>query len=489
MPRAKESKLSTAAAAEAPATWALWCAKGDTASDDPIDVDMTAELAPAYLFRKVVAKGTFATGLCIRLEMHFKKEHGEWFEVTTKGDPGTTEFTMTVHGGDTGALLAAVQANGGAEGWSYDPATRRLRHALLENPYIPAKKYPRGAVVPGPPHIRKNAVLRGPMGFLPWYSTKVLVAAVAQALCLTNPQGGTWEVQSKPVVGLEADSYTVGKHRDTPNQDAVLVHPRDKDTGLAIFGVFDGHGSAAVAHLARDRAPVLILDQFRAHLAPNEVSAAARGKAIVAALRGTMAALDRACWDEWESLNKTMDYREYAAGAGPGSCVLLAVVDCIAGTYAVANVGDCRAYRCLDLGMRFCPLAVLTEEHNGTLASEQARIMMLGGFVAADDRVGGNLLPSRVVGDVHVRVLDPAVNRSLAPVPYIHWAPIDTACGLVLISDGLEVPPTPDGQLYGMVIPPGEGHYGPMHRSADEFVQHFASSNRDDRAALIVRFT
>lgn len=203
------------------------------------------------------------------------------------------------------------------------------------------------------------------------------------------------------------------------------VHSLGGDwSDTAAFGVLDGHGGREVALFCQQRLPAAIgkMNRWRlteletkvsnllggsvddtptGHTRQNAASAAAAGRALVAALEG----MDQLLEEEAEYLRSlrilTGDARDQQMGAsrvGCTACVCLVQESSI----IVANVGDSRVVLCQN------GLAIpLSTDHKPNLPSERERIVRAGGTVDQQDfggltvyRVNGNLNLSRSLGDL-----------------------------------------------------------------------------------------
>jgi len=184
-------------------------------------------------------------------------------------------------------------------------------------------------------------------------------------------------------------------------EDAHLALPDfDTDRGLSLFGVFDGHGGAAVAQVAAERLPKLLRSQpayglldyagafreafasledlLRSPAGHREVARRSRGEtpkgmgctAVVALIVGAgrdTAAKPGACWPQTGSAGSEL----LVANLGDSRCVLAS------GSSAIA----------------------MSQDHTPNLPHERLRIKRAGGFVNKEGRVNGNLNLSRALGD------------------------------------------------------------------------------------------
>jgi len=245
-------------------------------------------------------------------------------------------------------------------------------------------------------------------------------------------------------------------------EDAHLAMPEfDSDRRLALFGVFDGHGGAAVAKIAAEHFPstlrslpsfqegryadalkeaYLQLDQFldstsgrkqvaeRAAACPDASDGEdgdedippevlreliSSGDVDLDELEKEAANLkdEEAAEDEGEE-EEDMDLLEeeeeedeqvdgnnaWASGEGPDGMGTTAVV-------ALVCCGDSPEVIVANAGDSRCVLArgpralPLSRDHKPTLKCERRRIAKAGGFVSPDGRVDGNLNLSRALGD------------------------------------------------------------------------------------------
>lgn len=166
-------------------------------------------------------------------------------------------------------------------------------------------------------------------------------------------------------------------------EDAHLTLPDfDLERGLALFGVFDGHGGAAVAAIAADRLPQALQSQknFLAGKYPE-------------ALKDAFLVVDQYL----ESHAGRIDVRRRSGGDSPemmGCTAVVALVNTKSGEILVANAGDSRCI--LVTGNKAVDLS---RDHGPNLPDEKKRITKAGGWVNREGRVNGNLNLSRALGD------------------------------------------------------------------------------------------
>lgn len=175
-------------------------------------------------------------------------------------------------------------------------------------------------------------------------------------------------------------------------EDAHLALPDfDPERGHSLFAVFDGHGGAAVAHIAAERLPAL-LKQSPAYLAGS----------LDKALRESFRAID-VFLESPAGRRETL--RRSGTGEGPEGMGCTAVVVILRrgnGTdkpeVVVANAGDSRIV--LASGESSPKAADLSRDHTPTLPEERQRVGRAGGFVNNEGRINGNLNLSRALGDL-----------------------------------------------------------------------------------------
>jgi len=185
-------------------------------------------------------------------------------------------------------------------------------------------------------------------------------------------------------------------------EDAHIALPDfDTDRGLSLFGVFDGHGGAAVAQVVAERLPGLLRsrpaygshkyaeafrqafasleDVLRSPSGQREVSRRSRGDTawcmgctavvvLIVAAANDIAAKPAACWPRTASADAEL---------------------------LVVNLGDSRCV----LASGGSSVIAMSEDHTPKLPNERLRIKRAGGFVNKEGRINGNLNLSRALGD------------------------------------------------------------------------------------------
>lgn len=237
-------------------------------------------------------------------------------------------------------------------------------------------------------------------------------------------------------------------------EDAHLAIPDfDPARRLGLFGVFDGHGGAAVAKVVAERFPGILREQagfkkgrFKEALRDAFMNMDAyldspAGRKVVVQLANKNPASDEELEEDSEEEdadmplleggeeeeqeedeeseldddikqlvadNETQDtYQLWVSGEGPdcmGTTAVVALVRFGEGAEVyVANAGDSRCIMSTSDAVAAKPGAVdLSEDHKPVLPGERARIKKAGGFITEvqmGGRVDGNLSLSRAFGD------------------------------------------------------------------------------------------
>ncbi|KAL4914410.1 phosphatase 2C-like domain-containing protein [Aspergillus aurantiobrunneus] len=192
-----------------------------------------------------------------------------------------------------------------------------------------------------------------------------------------------------------------GSRPGQEDQYAILT-PGESPSGiqntLALFAVFDGHGSDAVAKHAREYVPQLVFESLDAKKGNYETA--------------MQAAIDQ---------EDTLLLREFSDGedqfATAGSTVSLALVDLKEGVLVVGNLGDSHillAEKDAQSG-QLKEVSRLTQSHKPENTEEKQRIEEAGGEVHWQKNIPriGNLNMSRALGDLQYK--NPLNNITTAP--------------------------------------------------------------------------
>ncbi|KAI9372314.1 phosphatase 2C-like domain-containing protein [Aspergillus egyptiacus] len=187
-------------------------------------------------------------------------------------------------------------------------------------------------------------------------------------------------------------------------QDRHIIVPPDafpegSENKVALFAVFDGHGSHTVAKHAKDHLPRFLLESAEFLQGNYE--------------RGMQKAIekeDRALFEEFKHGED-----EYASS---GSTVSIAVVDLTKGILVVGNLGDSHillAERDTESGS-VKSIDRLTKEHKPDDPGERQRIEEAGGTVHSQHNIWriGALNMSRALGDLEYK--NPLNNASSSPI-------------------------------------------------------------------------
>jgi len=214
-------------------------------------------------------------------------------------------------------------------------------------------------------------------GWLPHYAIGVLIYLL---LRLLDDDGVETEIANAAIGPFGFDlimptGLALMKGKRGTMEDYKMVYPPQK--GVALFGVFDGHGGYTAAEYASRNIPLVFHANFASPLSPQDHHA--RALAIRRSLQATLEEVDRKFLTETKETS--------------GSTVCVAAVDLENLVVHVANVGDtrcvlCREGRAMDLSI----------DHKANHPAEIARIMDSGGFVARG-RALGLLAISRALGD------------------------------------------------------------------------------------------
>eukprot|EP00930_Biecheleria_cincta_P035000 TRINITY_DN24115_c0_g1_i1.p1 TRINITY_DN24115_c0_g1~~TRINITY_DN24115_c0_g1_i1.p1 ORF type:complete len:394 (-),score=51.47 TRINITY_DN24115_c0_g1_i1:609-1637(-) len=176
-------------------------------------------------------------------------------------------------------------------------------------------------------------------------------------------------------------------------EDAAIALPDfDAKRGIALFGVFDGHGGDAIARIVADRLPQVLsesaeyrLGQYgqaltRAYLLIDNFLDSNEGRTLVARVSG----------------HSGPDLMGNDGPDGMGCTAVVALVRMGSQPeLVVANAGDSRCV--LISGTTAMDMSV---DHTPLLASERRRILKAGGIVTSEGRIDGNLNLSRAIGDL-----------------------------------------------------------------------------------------
>ncbi|CAK9096700.1 Probable protein phosphatase 2C 59 (AtPP2C59) (HopW1-1-interacting protein 2) (Protein phosphatase 2C WIN2) (PP2C WIN2) [Durusdinium trenchii] len=192
-------------------------------------------------------------------------------------------------------------------------------------------------------------------------------------------------------------------------EDTFQTDIGDGDSGVSVFGVFDGHGGSFCSEFCEHYMLKLIREHPKLAEAPHE--------ALV---------------DSFRSFDSVFCEMSDALGLDDGSTATVAVVS--RDEIVVGHVGDSRSVLVRQSGAT----EALTRDHSGELVDERERIERMGGFVGKMGdvyRVQGCLAVTRALGDA---VLKPYVS-SEPEVARVKLSPNDKdpVAFLCIASDGV----------------------------------------------------
>jgi serine/threonine protein phosphatase PrpC len=253
-------------------------------------------------------------------------------------------------------------------------------------------------------------------GWLPHYAIGVLVYLL---LRLLDDDGSEIDIVNSAVgpVGFElglANGLAMLQGKRGTMEDYRLVYPPQR--GIALYGVFDGHGGGTAADFVSKHLPLAFHAAYASPTVPMDHGG--RALAIRRSLKSSIEDVDRRFLTETKETS--------------GSTVCFVAIDLDTLAIHVANVGDtrctlCREGRAVDLSI----------DHKANHPAEIARVMDAGGFVARG-RALGLLAISRALGDRDLKRTG-ADASPITAVPDIDTFVLDPSRDefIVLACDGL----------------------------------------------------
>ena len=195
------------------------------------------------------------------------------------------------------------------------------------------------------------------------------------------------------------------------NEDAHIVEPgiaaiAAAASATSLLAVFDGHGGAMAAELARDG----LVKHLRAQAGFEAAAAGGSAPQLADALRLAFSSLDA------DILKKQAERPRVAHMPRSDESGCTAVVVLTTPTHLIcANAGDSRACYVGPAGV----VRALSEDHKPSNVGERARIEAAGGTVSTNGRISGGLAVSRSMGDPHYkdRVDLPPEEQRVVAVP------------------------------------------------------------------------
>ena len=277
------------------------------------------------------------------------------------------------------------------------------------------------------------------------------------------PRRSTSNTKEQAMVEAVLDSLAMGVETSRGGcgfmEDAWTA--RHDGDGLALFGVFDGHGGDAAAKLLKETLPGHVTSSK--HLRHDTSDAAAR----------------RALLEAFTKCERDLAESKTSAGATGAVVLLQSGGRCI----NIAWLGDCRVVLC-----RGGHAVSLTSDHRLDSERERARVLSEGGKIVdthEGGRLDGYLKTARAVGD-----FEPTAQRKpagLSATPELKSEALQTEDEFLLIaSDGLfDVLPEKDA----IRIARAELRaYGDASMCAEKLVRTaLARQTEDNVTAMVVR--
>jgi serine/threonine protein phosphatase PrpC len=212
-------------------------------------------------------------------------------------------------------------------------------------------------------------------------------------------------------------------------EDRYVIHLFN---GIAVFGVFDGHGGTAAAEIVSQSLIPALRAEFRRAIAKgvhytftesNPQPPDAIERETVESLKNNFK--EAIAQTEREALMYLVEQRDFS---GTTLCACM----CTRSTLLVANLGDSRVVL-----SRRGVMKVVTRDHSARDESEKRRIEGVGGFVSLEGYLGGLVQVSRAIGDI-----DPSTREKvlgLSAEPDIFEFPLDREKDefIIVACDGL----------------------------------------------------
>ncbi|KAG8180839.1 hypothetical protein JTE90_005925 [Oedothorax gibbosus] len=271
-----------------------------------------------------------------------------------------------------------------------------------------------------------------------------------------------WELEQGPSCGLCA---LKGRRPRMEDRFSIIEDPA---SGIALYGVFDGHGGEFAADFVEKRLFKELLKKLQAAVLEKGKGSSCVTEEFVRLLTAQILDLDK------ELLLKVKAARDVA-----GTTALVAIV--YKNKLIVANVGDSRGVICDSKGNTI-PLSF---DHKPDQLKERKRIKDAGGFIAYNGvwRVAGILATSRALGDFPLKDRNLVIAR-----PDILTFDLATLRPrfMILASDGLWDTMSNEEAVAHLVKDNG-------HRALEDArsLSHhaFKSGSQDNVTVLVVRFS
>ncbi|EYE94308.1 PP2C family serine/threonine-protein phosphatase [Aspergillus ruber CBS 135680] len=195
---------------------------------------------------------------------------------------------------------------------------------------------------------------------------------------------------------IQALGAATAKGTRPSQQDAYTILPPEQflpkaDNNLALFAVYDGHGSGIVSKHASQHLPSLLTQSL--------TSSALNPESYESAIKSAISS------EEEQIVQAFKDGEEEYAFAG--STLALVLLDLKSGTLFTGNMGDSKVFLgTLDSGDQVEDVKCLTKSHKPSSPDEKQRIENAGGTVLQDQheipRIGA-LNMSRALGDLEYK--------------------------------------------------------------------------------------
>ena len=387
------------------------------------------------------------------------------------------------------------------------------------------------------------SVAKGPSGFLKIsYSEIVLFCAVAWAFDPVIDDDDPWDFLDAvslteppppllaPPTKLSLTRAVASQPKYSTKMEDGHVNARDDSTGLTMMAAVDGHMGDAAMNVVTASAWDVFLRAFTVEVQTSRT----RCGAIRRALRKMHADLDAMLLEEhakrvvqneecrrvtkrlvsWdpafdpppsspspseEAPATTASSKEATFELGPehitspGAVACFVVIDERTAQMHVSTVGDC--FVAMIPTKETCAAAkithptVMSAHHESSSPAEIARIMLAGGYVTRngrDDRVLGNFMPSRAMGDEDIKDLRPG---SISSEPQLAFHQLSSTSGMddvvVVATDGLYPGSTYGQYCYWPSLKPGVPEQAAVDEFAARVFDSWRSDNFDDRLCVL----
>ena len=189
---------------------------------------------------------------------------------------------------------------------------------------------------------------------------------------INNKKSGTSKIQNQntPYKSFSYHEDKNLKFRQSMEDIGIMIPDLTSDYKVSLFGIFDGHGGSDVVKFVKDRLPQLI-KKYLMDLCPVET----------------------AFKNAFEKVDQELKFfdSEYI---GTTATIVLFKDNKI----YCANVGDSKAYIIKDKTYE-----QISSDHKCSIEDEKARVLSMGGIINKNNRVMGQLILTRTLGDLYVK--------------------------------------------------------------------------------------